>query len=63
MDKNKLQQILNAAAGITYAEWELVKEHMDRGFQQKMNCTALTEGELQEISGRMQVELDAYFRG
>ena len=61
MDNNKLAAIMNAAAGITYAEWELVKEHMDRGFQQKLNRESLTTGELQEISGRMQVELDAYF--
>lgn len=61
MDKSKLLALLSAASGITYAEWELVKEHIDRGFQQKLNRTNLTAGELQEISGRMQVELEAYF--
>lgn len=62
MDKSKLLALLSAASGITYAEWELVKEHIDRGFQQKLNRTELSAGELQEISGRMQVELEAYFR-
>lgn len=62
MDKSKLLALLSAASGITYAEWELLKEHIDRGFQQKLNRTELSTGELQEISGRMQVELEAYFR-
>ena len=62
MDKSKLLALLSAASGITYAEWELVKEHIDRGFQQKLNRTELSAGELQEISGRMQVELEAYFQ-
>lgn len=62
MDKAKMLAVLSTAAGLTYAEWELIKEHMDRAFQQKLNCTSLSAGDVQEISGRMQVELDAYFR-
>lgn len=61
MDKDKMDAMVNAVTGLTYMEWKLIADQIEREFQTKMNRTAITPGESQQLSARIAVELDGYF--
>jgi hypothetical protein len=62
MEKRRLLNLLNAASGLTYAEWRIACQEIERGFQEKMNREMLTSDDAERIGARMEIELDAYFR-
>lgn len=62
MDKGKMKAVLDAVSGLTYAEWRMISQEIERGFSQHLNRTALSAAEMDMISARMQIELEAYFK-
>lgn len=61
MDRAKLGAVLAAMDGITYQEWNMISECIERKFKQKLNRSQINSVDTEEMIGRMEVELDAYF--
>lgn len=62
MDKSKLLAVLSAAKGLNYAEWRLIAEEIEHGFQMQMNRQVMSDEESARIRARLDIELEAYFR-
>ena len=62
MDKSKMMAILNNALSMTYAEWRLIADEIEHGFQMRMNREKLEKEDAERIQARLDIELDAYFR-
>ena len=62
MDKSKMMAILSIARGMTYAEWRLICEEIEHGFQMRLNREKLESEDAERIEARLEIELDAYFR-
>ena len=61
MNREKLDAVLQAAQGLTYAEWRLVAERIERTYQQQLNRMALSDDDVAKVSAAMHAELAAYF--
>ena len=62
MDKGKMMAILSNALSMTYAEWRLIADEIEHGFQMRMNREKLEKEDAERIQARLDIELDAYFR-
>lgn len=62
MDKSKMMAILSNALSMTYAEWRLIADEIEHGFQMRMNREKLEKEDTERIQARLDIELDAYFR-
>lgn len=62
MDKSKMMAILSNALSMTYAEWRLIADEIEHGFQMRMNREKLEKEDAERIQARLDIELDAYFR-
>ena len=61
MNRSKINSILDSLSGITYQDWCLIREQVDRKMMQKQNRIEFTAEDAAETASRMQIELEGYF--
>ncbi|MBP3411386.1 MAG: hypothetical protein J6M10_10375 [Clostridia bacterium] len=56
MNGKNLQRAAQALTGLSYAEWEVLREQVERQFHMKFSRAEVSDAEVQEIASRIERE-------
>lgn len=61
MKAEKVNELIQAITGMTYMEWRMAQEQIEREFQMKLNRSAITAAEAESVCTRIAVESGGRF--
>ena len=62
MDKKRMMAAVNAVSGMTYQEWRLMADQIERAFQRRLNQATILQEDTEAISAWVDITLDNYCR-
>lgn len=62
MDKKRMIAVVEATAGMTYQEWRLLADQIERAFQRRLNQATILQEDAEAISAWVDITLENYCR-
>lgn len=62
MDKNRMIAAVEAISGMTYQEWRLMADQIERAFMRRLNQATILQEDTEAISAWVEITLENYRR-